>query len=273
MNVLRHAALVCLAMLSPLLLAQTYAGSDTHDGALPSMPNQAAQLFALANQTRSSQGLKTLTWDPALAAGALQHCMRMAKEGSISHRYRGEPDVTERAAHAGAHFSLIEENVAVGPYAAGIHEGWMNSPEHRANLLSSGIDRVGIAVVQRGQALYAVADYAHGQPVLTQAQVEATVAAMLRARGLQILRDASQARAYCASSGSFRGKNMPDLAMRWQNADVTALPPDLVKRIASGAYSNAAVGTCPAQGVDGGFTEYRAAVLLYGADASAYEGR
>jgi uncharacterized protein YkwD len=265
----RQVAFVCLATLSPFLFAQTHAGSDSRDGAPHTMPNQAEQLFTLANQSRAAQGLKALQWDSALAAGALQHCMRMAQEGSISHRYRGEPDVTERAASAGAHFSLIEENVAVGPYAAGIHEGWMNSPEHRANLLSSGIDRVGIAVVQRGQALYAVADYAHAAQVLTQAQVEATVAAMLRAQGLQILKDASQARAYCASSGSFRGTNMPDLAMRWQNTDVAAMPPDLVKRLASGAYSKAAVGSCPAQDMGGAFTMYRVAVLLYGADAFA----
>jgi Cysteine-rich secretory protein family len=273
MALLRQVAFVCLAMLSPLLCAQTLVGSNTNDGALHSMPNQAEQLLTLANQSRVSNGLGALQWDPALAAGALRHCMRMAQTGSISHRYAGEPDVTERAAHAGAHFSLIEENVAVGPYSAGIHEGWMNSPDHRANLLNSGIDRVGIAVVQRGQDLYAVADYAHDAPVLTQAQVEATVAAMLRARRIEILKDASQARAYCASSGRFKGTNQPDLAMRWQNTDVTALPPDLVKRMASGAYSKAAVGSCPAEEVDGGFTVYRVAVLLYGADPSAFQGR
>jgi hypothetical protein len=273
MKLLRQVALACLAILPPLLFAQTHAGSDFHDGSLHSMPSQAQQLFTLANQSRAAQGLKALQWDPALTAGALQHCTRMAQDGSISHRYRAEPDVTERAAHAGAHFSLIEENVAVGPYAAGIHEGWMNSPEHRANLLNPGIDRVGIAVVQRGQALYAVADYAHAAQVLTEAQVEATVAAMLRAKGIEILKDASQARAYCASSGSFRGKNQPDLAMRWQNTDVTAIPPDLAKRMATAAYSKAAVGSCPVQDVDGGFTVYRVAVLLYGADAAAFEGR
>jgi uncharacterized protein YkwD len=50
-----------------------------------------------------------------LAAAARRHCLRMAAEGPISHRYEGEPDLSERAAQAGAHFSLIEENVAVGP--------------------------------------------------------------------------------------------------------------------------------------------------------------
>ena len=66
----------------------------------------------------------------------------------------------ERAGQAGAHFSLIEENVAVGPTPAAIHDGWMHSPGHRTNLLNPEVDRVGIAVVASRGELYAVADYA-----------------------------------------------------------------------------------------------------------------
>jgi hypothetical protein len=230
-------------------------------------------MFALANQARAAHGFAALQWDEALAAGAMQHCLRMAQGGQIAHRYRGEADVTERAARAGAHFSLIEENIAVGPYASGIHQGWMNSPEHRANLLNAGVDQVGIAVVARGGELYAVADYAHAVPVLTQAQVEAGIAGMLRANGLTVLNSANEARAYCASSGRFNGSRAANFLMRWQSPDVSKLPPELAARVASGDYRQAAVGNCPAQNVNGGFTVYRTAVLLYGADAAAIESR
>lgn len=146
-----------------------------------SIPVAAQQLFVLANQARATAGVGALKWDPALAAGALLHCERMAVEGPIAHQYGGEPDLLARSQNAGAHFSLIEENVALGSYIATIHQGWLNSPGHRANLLSPQVDSVGIAVVSGGAVLYVVADYARAVPVLSREQVEASVAALIRA--------------------------------------------------------------------------------------------
>jgi hypothetical protein len=51
--------------------------------------------------------------------------------------------------------------------------------------------------------------------------------------------------------------------MRWQEADLTHLPQALVDRLASGSYRQAAVGSCPAENVEGSFSAYRVAVLLY----------
>jgi uncharacterized protein YkwD len=265
----RPGIMLSLAMVLTFFPPCALAASDSAYGDSQWMTGAAEQLFALANQTRANYGLGVLKWDPALASGALQHCIRMTQGGSLSHQYRGEPDVTLRAGRAGAHFSLIEENIAIGPYASGIHQGWMNSPGHRANLLNAAIDRVGIAVLARGGALYAVADYARAVPVLTPVQVEGAFAGMLRARGLSVLRDSSAARAWCASSGRFHPADGASFLMRWQGSDVKELPSDLARRLASGEYRQAAVGSCPAQNVDGGFTAFRVAVLLYGADTAA----
>jgi uncharacterized protein YkwD len=91
----------------------------------------------------------------------------MAGNRSIAHRFEGEPDLATRAGDAGAQFSLIEENVAVDSRAGALHEDWMLSPHHRANLLKPEADRVGIAVVASGGWNYAVADYARAVPLLT----------------------------------------------------------------------------------------------------------
>lgn len=221
------------------------------------------QLFALANQTRKAQGLPALEWDPALAEAALRHCRRMSLEGPIAHRYNGELDLTERAGQAGAHFSLIEENIAVGASPASIHQGWMNSPPHRANLLSPDINHVGIAVVAAQGVLFAVTDFSKSVETLTQAQVEGKIGGMLKGYGLAIASDPREARAYCESNGHFSGPDSPHFLMRWQNPDVSVLPEDLVKKASSGGYRTAAVGSCPSQGLDGTFTAYRLAVLLY----------
>ena len=196
-----------------------------------SIQPEAWQLVLLANQARAAAGAGPLKWDPALAAAARQHCLRMVAEGPIAHHYEGEPDVAGRAAQAGARFSLIEENVAVGPTPAAIHEAWMHSPGHRANLLNPDVDRVGVAVVASRGGLYAVADYERAVPVLTQAQVEARGGPADPASGITVLRDpawpappAPRTKGCLASASG----PQPRFIMRWQDAELTRLPQALV---------------------------------------------
>jgi Cysteine-rich secretory protein family len=256
--------LVCLTLAVSLFAAQAQGyPQDWNTGDV-----QAAdeQLFVMANQARAQAGAGPLQWDPALAAAALYHCRRMAAEGPIAHRYSGEPDVASRAGQAGAHFSLIEENVAVASSAGLIHDGWMHSPEHRTNLLNPEVDRVGVAVVASRGVLYAVADYERTVETLTEPQVEARVAALIRADGVSILGDPSLARAACATDEGMPHSKTgppPGFVMRWQGSDLGRLPQVLEDRLASGRYRRAAVGSCPAQGLEGTFTAYRIAVLLY----------
>lgn len=230
------------------------------------VPQAAEQLMALANQARAEQGLNKLQWDEGLAAAARNHCLRMAAEGPIAHRYGGEDDLSTRAGKAGARFDLIEENVAIGPNAAQIHEEWMHSPGHRANLLNKDVDRVGIAVVASRGVLYATADYARGVQALTQEQVEARVASLVRVSGLTILSNHAQARAACAGDGPLvvgQGQLQPGFMMKWQDSELKQLPGPLTEKLASGQYRRAEIGSCPAQDVEGQFTAYRVAVLLY----------
>ena len=224
------------------------------------------QLTALANQARAEQGLGKLQWDEGLAAAARDQCLRMAAEGPIAHRYGGEDDLSTRAGKAGAHFDLIEENVAIGPNAAEIHDEWMQSPGHRANLLNAGVNRVGIAVVVARGVLYATADYARAVQTLTQEQVEARVASFVRVSGVTILANHDQARAACASEGGLAvtpGKLTPGFMMKWQDSELKQLPQPLAEKLESGQYRRAAIGSCPAKDVEGDFTVYRVAVLLY----------
>ena len=224
------------------------------------------QLLALANQSRANAGGGALQWDDALAAAARDHCLRMAAEGPIAHRYGGEDDLSTRAGTAGARFDLIEENVAIGPSAAEIHDEWMHSPGHRANLLNPDVNRVGLAVVAARGVLYATADYARGVPALTQDQVEARVASLVQVSGLAILSNHAQVRAACAGNGPVQvgpGQMPPGFMMKWQDSDLKELPKLLTEKLASGQYHRAAIGSCPAQDVEGQFTAYRVAVLLY----------
>ena len=259
-------AFVCAIMLAgtglgwgrPAFSQQMQSGTIVSDA--------ADQLLGLTNQVRAQSGSKRLEWDQGLAQAAQAHCLRMAAEGPIAHRYGGEADLSTRAAQAGARFDLIEENVAVGPSAEVVHDQWMHSPGHRSNLMNPEVDRVGIAVVAARGVLYATADYARGVQPLSPDQVEAKVADLIRVSGVALLGDHALARAACAMDRGLPGikdEVRPGFIMRWQDSELNQLPRQLADNLISGQYHKAAVGSCPAQGVEGDFTAYRVAVLLY----------
>jgi uncharacterized protein YkwD len=266
MDISRQALVFSLALLAPMVLAQAPWSRSAQIASSNAIQAEAWQIVQLANQSRAQAGAGPLQWDAALATAARQHCLRMAAEGSISHQYPGEPDVSARAAHTGAHFSLIEENVALAPTPAAIHNAWMHSPGHRANLLNPQVDHVGVSVVAGRDSLYAVADYERAVPVLTQSQQESEVAGLVKANGIAILPDHTQARTACAAKGTLprpASGPRPRFALYWEGAQLTQLPQDLVNELATGKYHQAALGSCPSQGQEDTFTSYRIAVLLY----------
>lgn len=248
-----------VALGNPTAGAQSLQSGRVHQG-------DAEQLFALANLERMRAGVGELKWDPALAEAARRHCLLMAKEGPIAHRYGGEQSLTERAAAAGAHFSLIEENVAVGPSADAINEEWMHSPGHRANLLNPKIDRVGAAVVAARGTLYAVADYSTAVQQLSRSEIEAQVGSLIKVSGVRILDNPSQARQACETDEGMppsRPGMQPRFLMRWQASNLSELPRALTQKLASGQYRSASVGSCRPEGTRDSFSAYRVAVLLY----------
>jgi uncharacterized protein YkwD len=266
MRISRRAFVVSLAAAAFATAAQAQGNAQLNNTGSANLQAQSERLLALANQARAEAGAGKLQWDPALAAAALKHCLKMAAEGPIAHRYGGEPDLSERAAQAGAHFSVIEENVAVAPSADTIHRMWMQSPDHRENLLNPEVDHVGVAVVAARGVLYAVADYTRAVQQMSLPQVEARVAALVAASGVTMLQDPGAARAACMMGQGMpraTGGMQPHFVMRWQDAILTRLPQELIDHLETGAYRAADVGACPPQDVSGDFTAYRIAVILY----------
>ncbi|MGH9590118.1 MAG: CAP domain-containing protein [Terracidiphilus sp.] len=268
MRMMNRAGALAVFVLLAGLVGLAAQAQDVRNGQRPGRvrPDDAEQLFALANLARMHAGAGRLKWDPALAEAARQHCVRMAQEGPIEHRYGGEPSLTERAAAAGAHFSLVEENVAVGPSADAIHEEWMHSPPHRTNMLNPKVDRIGTAIVAARGTLYAVADFSAAVQQLSPAQVEARVGNLIRVSGVSILPSPEQARQACATDEGMPPSKpgmQPLFLMRWQSSTLDALPKVLTETLASGRYRGASVGSCKPEGTQDSFSAYRVAVLLY----------
>jgi uncharacterized protein YkwD len=117
------------------------------------------QLFNAVNQERKAHGLSPLKLDKALANAARKHAQRMAEQGTAAHQFPGEPNQLARAKAAGAHFSWLSENVDEGPSAIAIHQSFMKSPLHRANILDGDMDSVGIGVAERNRQMFVVEDF------------------------------------------------------------------------------------------------------------------
>jgi hypothetical protein len=187
----------------------------------------------------------------------------MAARGSISHKYPGEPELGSRGKTAGAKFSVIAENVAEAQTAVRIHDAWMNSPGHRANLLDPQVDAVGISVLQRDGQLYAVQDFDRSVATLSLAAQERAVAQLVAAAGpVEMLANSDDARRTCALSTGYAGARQPTFVMRYTSGDLVRIPDVLKAKIATGKYREAVVGACEAAGKQS-FSSYSIAVLLY----------
>ena len=222
----------------------------------------AQTLFESANHARTERGLARLKWSSALEYAARQHAQRMAAENALSHQLPGEPGMAERASHAGARFSSLAENVAEGPSAESLHQQWMKSPPHRANLLDPQLDSVGIAVAERGGVLFGVEDFSLAVGALPAEEQEGIVAGKLKSRGLRILSATSDARRSCLLDNGYAGSHVPSFVLHYGTADLETLPDLLEQRVRSGKYHSAAVGACRSD-AKSGFSNYRIAVLLF----------
>jgi len=231
--------------------------------AVPARLPAERNLWNLTNAARSQQGLAPLQWNDSLAQAAKAHAELVLKNGQLSHEYPGEASLVARAGQAGVHFQAIAENIAQGPSANSIQKQWMNSPPHRANILDANLNAVGFSIAQQGNTLYAVADFAHIVPNLSNDEVEAAIAKLLTARGIQTGSSSPDARKTCEMDHGSAGGTKPGFIMRWQSTDLSRLPGALEERIQRKTYHSAAVGACSSANGGGGFASYSVAVLLY----------
>lgn len=247
-------ALRAQGRLSKILLSSVSDSAATHPTADEKL------LLDSANRERAAAKLRLLHWDDALAAGAEKHAELMVREHKLSHGFPGELSLAERAAQAGAKFSMIAENVALGPDAPEIHDGWMHSPGHRKNILNPSVSAVGIAVLKGGPELFAVEDFSKPVEDLSLSQQESRVVALLKAAGIRTATATEDARKTCATNSGYAGESV-SAVYRFEVSNLDTLPDQLGHAVKSRAYRVATVGACRG-GDEAGFTRYRMAVLL-----------
>jgi len=108
------------------------------------------KMLQLVNEERTKRGLKPLQWDPQILPVARAHSQDMFARGYFSHYTLEGKDPFDRMKAAGIKYYSAGENLALGPTLSICHEGLMNSPGHRANILNPTYGRVGIGILDGG---------------------------------------------------------------------------------------------------------------------------
>jgi uncharacterized protein YkwD len=114
-------------------------------------PEIEAQMLEMVNRERVAGGLKPLEADPELTEVARKHSADMFARGYFSHDTPENLDPFDRMRRDGVRFSTAGENLALAPTVQIAHNGLMNSPGHRANILRPQFGRVGIGIMDGGR--------------------------------------------------------------------------------------------------------------------------
>jgi len=128
------------------------------------------RLFELINEARSTAGLKPVVWDEAAAKVARAHSQDMRKHDFVAHLSPRTGSPSDRVERAGLKAGTVIENVGRSPTVERIHKGLMNSPGHRAAILSSS-SNVGVGVARRGAKRGSAASLFATELFLSPAQV------------------------------------------------------------------------------------------------------
>src|SRR5690606_32347002 len=110
-----------------------------------------AEMLDLINAERKKQNLAILKPDSELTEVARNHSRDMFARSYFSHNTPDGLSPFDRIRKANIMFLSAGENLALAQTLQIAHEGLMNSPGHRANILRFSFGRVGIGVLDGGR--------------------------------------------------------------------------------------------------------------------------
>jgi uncharacterized protein YkwD len=202
------AALAALALCAPATAsADDCAGADV----VPAADNVAVvgqATLCLLNQQRAAHGLGAVVENAALSSASTSYSQRMVGQRFFAHESPDGGTLVDRLTGAGYLGSddawVVGENIGWGQgalaTARSMVSAWMDSPGHRANLLSGDYTEVGL-----GLALGTPVDQTWGATYTTDfgTGAEAPAAGHARAKASAVRKKASR-RATCARTASTR---------------------------------------------------------------------
>lgn len=154
-------------LIAGFLLAAAPVPAQMPDGGAPAgLEALRQEALAEVNQTRRQHRLPELDFNAPLNAAAQAHAEDMLARRYHSHvSPEGEDPRDRHVAHGGNRWRTVAENLAMcegcqDPLSRerveAFHQGWMNSTEHRLNILAEGLDSFGFGIAAGGERVYAV---------------------------------------------------------------------------------------------------------------------
>jgi uncharacterized protein YkwD len=127
---------------------------DRQEGANFEMTKDEKTLLELTNKERAKEKLPPLRPHPVLFAVARRHSANMAKQSKMEHVLDGK-NPGQRVLAAGYDYGKVTENIATsdmpGVPLSTIVKEWMESKEHRDNLLSDRVSETGLGIAKNGK--------------------------------------------------------------------------------------------------------------------------
>ncbi len=119
-------------------------------------------IVRLMNNRRAAAGLPRLRVNRTLANAASAHSRDMASHGMLSHDASDGTPFAQRLRRV-TRARMVGETIAAMSGAVSARKVvrmWLQSPPHRAEILTSSYRLVGVGVAHRGPAAVATADFA-----------------------------------------------------------------------------------------------------------------
>lgn len=202
----------------------------------------------LVNEARRSEGLSTLQLGANLNEAAQAHAEDMLERDYYAHvSPEGQTVMDRYKAAGGSENRLVAENIAQcrncpvpadRPAIEQLHEGWMNSPEHRENLLAEGLTHYGFGLAENEQGTrYGVQTFAgpgtplgtagnaDPRPLAPPAQTEIAVSIVNERRAAQnVAAISADERLIQAASNVIPDKDLSEVPLSELNSLQEALP-------------------------------------------------
>lgn len=105
------------------------------------------KMVNLVNQERAKIRVEPVRVDPTLTAVAEAHAKDMFLRRYFSHVTLEGLTAGDRMEKGRVYFTVAGENIAYAPDLITAHDGLMNSPSHRQNILDPSFRRIGIGII------------------------------------------------------------------------------------------------------------------------------
>ncbi|MEV0623267.1 CAP domain-containing protein [Nonomuraea sp. NPDC050404] len=106
----------------------------------------ASKVVRLTNEARVERGCGSLRVDSGLSRSARTHSLEMARSGQLAHNSPDGASPWDRMERAGYRWGAAENIGAGYNTAEEAVRGWLDSPDHRKNILDCRLKAIGVGV-------------------------------------------------------------------------------------------------------------------------------